>query len=426
VPAAGSLVLRRLLDDTFDMISSPLIPDVGVIALVPDYWGTCWQSRHHVLTRLARFFPVVWMDPAHYWREMLAAREFPCTLPDTLCSYPGFSLYVPDRWLPSIHHPAWLAHTTFQLRLKRACNLLVQRKCKKIILYIWRPEFAAALNAVPFDVSCYHIDDEYSFSDVEGELDPVEKALITKVDQVFIHSPGLMARKGTINPHTAFVPNGVDFRAYVTPKPEPEDLAVIRRPRIGYTGYIKKQLDWPLLVHLANRHPEWSFVFVGPYSPHPQIERLVTELTGRDNVHFLGAKPFDKLPGYAQHFDVCIMPCQLNAYTDNIYPLKLHEYLASGRPIVSAPIRSLRDFSSVITLASGIDEWSCALTRSLEPAITSIEAVTARQEIAHKYDWNNIVYMIAQTLCRRMGSHYEHRLLQASKSIASHNSFVMG
>src|SRR4029453_1421101 len=39
---------------------SPLMPDVGVIALVPDPWTGIWQSRHYILTRLARFFHVVW------------------------------------------------------------------------------------------------------------------------------------------------------------------------------------------------------------------------------------------------------------------------------------------------------------------------------------------------------------------------------
>jgi len=129
-------------------------------------------------------------------------------------------------------------------------------------------------------------------------------------------------------------------------------LARIPRPRIGYTGYIKKQLDWQLLRHLTAQHPKWHFVFVGPKSPHPEISTILEEVAGRPNVHFLGAKTTQELAAYPQHFDVCIMPYRVNDYTKYIYPLKLHEYLASGRPVVATPIRSLEEYCNVLTLAA--------------------------------------------------------------------------
>jgi glycosyltransferase involved in cell wall biosynthesis len=288
--------------------------------------------------------------------------------------------------------------------------MLIRRGCQKIILYICRPRFGPALHSIPFDLSCYHIDDEYSFSEVEVPPDPAEMSLIANVNQVFIHSPGLMEKKGSINPQTTFIPNGVDFTGYANPAPEPTDLFVIPHPRILYTGYIKKQLDWPLMLELARRHREWSFVFIGPTSPHPEIIPVIQEISSYPNVYFLGAKSAQALTAYPQHFEACIMPYRVDAYTNNIYPLKLHEYLASGRPIVSVPIRTLRDFSKVVTLASGVDEWSGALTRALEPAAISPEVVAARRNIAREYDWDNLTHLIAQTLCERMGSDYVYRL----------------
>src|SRR5262249_27653319 len=265
----------------------------------------------------------------------------------------------------------WLGRYSFNARLKQARSLLDNQGCRKIIFYLWRPEFGPALDGVPFDLSCYHIDDEYSFSETEVDIDPTEKALIAKVDQVLIHSPGLMEKKGNINPNTAFVPNGVDFQAYTTAAAEPHDLSSIPRPIIGYSGFIKKQLDWPLIRNLITYHPEWSFVFVGPMSPHLEIKPFIQTIRSFPNVYFLGSKLPHELPAYVQHFDTCIMPYRVDAYTNSIYPLKLHEYLASGRPIVSAPIRSLRDFSQMIELANRFEEWSIALARTLEPAATS-------------------------------------------------------
>jgi glycosyltransferase involved in cell wall biosynthesis len=283
--------------------------------------------------------------------------------------------------------------------------LLAARGCRKIILYIWRPEFARALSSITHDVSCYHIDDEYSFSDVEVSPDPVEMALIVAVDQVFVHSPGLIDKKGGLNSNTTFVPNGVDYQAYAQTVPEPADLAGIPHPRIGYTGLIKKQLDWPLLLHLARKHRPWSFVFVGPRSPHPEICSILNEISALPNVYFLGGKSVRELAAYPKHFDVCLMPYAGNNDTSKyIYPLKLHEYLASGRPAISSPIRSVRDFSNVITLANGPDDWTRAITDALGERANCLESVAARQKVARQYDWDKLVHRISQTLCERLGS----------------------
>jgi hypothetical protein len=386
------------------MSHQPLFPHVGICALVPDAWDVPWQPRHYVLRNLARYFHITWVNPAPEWRGLFWGSKDE-SLNSTSSNYPpGLQIY--QSWLPRLYHPDWLSRYSFNARLRHARGILVGRGCRKIILYIWRPEFAPALDSVPFDLSCYHIDDEYSFSAVEADIDPGERALIAKVDQVFIHSPGLMERKGTINSNTTFVPNGVDFRAYATPVPEPEDLSVIPRPRFGYTGYIKKQLDWPLILKLVRRHRDWSFVFVGPRSPHPEILPVIQELSSLRNVYFLGCKSPLDLPGYSQHFDACIMPYRVDAYTNNIYPMKLHECLAGGRPVVSSPIRSVRDFSGTIALAEGIDEWSCALTGALEPVAVCSEAVAARQKIAREHDWRSLACSLARVICERFGPEY--------------------
>ncbi len=120
------------------------------------------------------------------------------------------------------------------------------------------------LSSLPGSLACYHMDDEYTFSEEEVPTDLVETRLIKRVDQVFVHSRGLFEKKGGLNPRTMVVPNGVDYDAYALPHPEPDDLRSVPRPRIGYTGILKTQLDWLLLLRLARRHQEWSFVFVGP------------------------------------------------------------------------------------------------------------------------------------------------------------------
>jgi glycosyltransferase involved in cell wall biosynthesis len=112
----------------------------------------------------------------------------------------------------------------------------------------------------------------------------------------------------------------------------------------------------------------------------------------------------------------------VNDYTKFIYPLKLHEYLATGRPIVGSPIRSLQEFAHVIRLAEGADEWSQAIHESMSSAAYSATQVEARQRVARRHDWNVLAELIAQTLCSRLGPAYLERFQESLVFVPSHNT----
>lgn len=378
----------------------PTRGDIGVIALVSEPWSMRWQPRHHVLTRLARRFHVVWVSPAHEWRAIMRRR--PPVEPFAHLGLPGFTVYRPELWLPHVYRPAWLGAALFRRRLRCARAILRKRGCTRIVLHLWHYRYASAIAAIGHDLSCYYIDDEYSFSEVECPIDPAEHALLERVDQVFIHSRTLLEKKGGLNPHTMFTPNGVHYEAFARAEPEPRDLAPIPRPRIGYIGYVKKQLDWALLATLARTHPGWSFVFVGKRSPHPEIAAALAEMAALPNVHFLGERPTPELAKYPQHFDVCLMPYRATAYTAYIYPLKLHEYLATGRPVVGTRIPALEEFDGLVRLADGAAEWSRAIAASLEPDASSPERCAARQAEARRHDWDLLVSRIADCMEQRL------------------------
>lgn len=389
----------------------PLIPEVGVLALPYHHFGPPWMTPHHVLTRLARYFNVLWLEPAHHWREIRwgggGDRQ---AVPSTPKLPASFGHYVPEAWLPDVYRPQWLRSALLRERIRQGWRNLEARGARTRVLYLWHPRFEAAFDAGHYDLSLYHIDDEYSFSADAQAIGIEEARVLRRVNQVFAISPALMERKAGVNPHMSFVPEGVDYQLYATPVPEPKDIQPIPRPRIGYSGNLKRQLDWPLMAELARRHPEWSFVYVGPRILDAKSVVIVDEMASFANVHFLGAKSVTEIAAYPQHFDVCTMPYVVNSYTNNIYPLKLHEYLACGRPVVGTPIRSLKDFSSVIGLAYGVDEWSQALSHSLSRDAMSSAAVGARQGVAREHDWSVLIHQIATTICARLGIDSEARL----------------
>ena len=401
--------------------TQPLFPEVGVIALVPDTWGGPWQPRHQVLTRLAHYFHIAWVNPPFGWRRLWFEKSEPhINLSQTPPSH--FSIYPQELWLPKLYRfprvNKWMLHQ----RLKGVIKKLQQKGCQKIILYLWRPKFADALDVSPFDLRCYHIDDEYAFSEYEQAMNPLEVRVLNEVDVAFIHSRGLMEKKSSFARKVVHIPNGVNYQAYVTQQDEPLDISTIPHPRIGYIGWLKPQLDLELLGVLATRHADWSFVLIGPAKQTEGMKNWIRQISTIQNVYVLGERPVDLLPAYTQALNVCLMNYKVNDYTNCIYPLKLHEYLAAGKPVVSTAIQSVVPFGSTVRLVKSVEEWSVAISESLGPSSNTLEAIQARQSIAKNYDWNALVLSVAHTMCEGLGPSYLEQL-QMYEQVATFPSY---
>src|SRR5262249_9186902 len=113
------------------------------------------------------------------------------------------------------------------------------------------------------------------------------------------------------------------------------------------------------------------------------------------------------------HFDVCVMPYRVDDYTKYIYPLKLHEYLASGQPVVASRICSIEDFKEILTLVDRAGDWPAAISEALAPVANSPTRRKARQAVAREYDWTLLVRRIATTMAERLGPEYLERLERA-------------
>ena len=406
-----------LMNDRRDSIGSPIIPEVGVVSLQLDVWGGPWRRRHQVMSRLARYIHVVWCNPLFSWRDAWRKNLYPKHTVTTQglhfgdVTHPGFTVYQPKRWQPGFRRPASLVRWRVKQQLRKAKQLLTARGCRKTILYIWRPQFELAMDLIDSDLTCYDINDEYTFSLVEQPIGPRERRLITDSDQVIVTSRGLMDKKGNINPHTAFIPHGVDFDAYSSPLAAPDDLAAIPQPRIGYVGVLKRHLDFELVRSVAERHPDWSFVFIGPKGDLRQEVTKFERLSQLANVHMLGGKPVEQLPAYTSNLDIGMMCYNVNDYTNHICPLKLQEYLACGLPVISTAIRSSHEFTNVVRIANSADEWSLALAELLDTAEQDVEA---RREVARAHDWDNLAFQIVQLLCSRLDPDYAERLAEFS------------
>ena len=355
----------------------------GILAFVPDMWSDIWQSRHHVLSSLSEFYRVLWVSPPTCWedcrkgfnRKMIMGRGVQ-KISDQFWTF-AFRLPLDDKPRNSKRGIIAVGYQSYQkiglkLYIAQIKKLLQQMGIKKVILYVWRPEFLWALGKFGEKLVCYHIDDDYGFNpDCDEPVSFGEMKLIKKSDMVFIHSCSLMKKKGNINPKTYYIPNGVDFDRYRKVMQSdiltPDDIAEIPKPRIGYVGFVKRHIDLPLIRRLAMLRRDISIVLIGPVrTEHTDIAKEVEKLKKEPNVYLMGGKPQVEIPHYIKALDVCLMPYRRTKYTKYIYPMKLHEYLACGKPVVAKPLENLMDFSDVIQFAVRATEWSDKIDQAIE------------------------------------------------------------
>ena len=257
---------------------------------------------------------------------------------------------------------------------------------RDVVLFVWHPHFAEIIGGFGEAVSCYYADDEFaSFAGLSerarNEVLEQEDSLLSHVDMVFVSGPALMDKKNHYG-NAINVPMGADFelfsRSRAAETPVPADLEAVPHPRIGHIGNLNDKIDFRLVLEMSEARPNWSFVLVGPVNVRSAGFREDVELLRkRPNVYMLGSKPRESLPNYIKGLDVCMMCYRTDGWARYIYPLKLHEYLASGKPAIGPPLMSLRDFTEVVRIADTPEKW----VECIEQALNDHDAALAQKRI---------------------------------------------
>jgi glycosyltransferase involved in cell wall biosynthesis len=199
--------------------------------------------------------------------------------------------------------------------------------------------------------------------------------------------PALVAAKQALNPTTTFSPHGVDVAMFAGAQDErtvvPAAAAGLPKPVIGYFGLLAAWTDTELIEWLALQRPQWTFLLVG----HAKVD--VDALARLPNVVMAGAQPYETLPGWAKAFDVAIIPYRQNQQVRNANPLKLREYLATGKPVVSVPTPEIDRFAEVVRLAPDREGFLAAIEAALRG--DSIAARDARMASVRDMSWDHRV-----------------------------------
>jgi glycosyltransferase involved in cell wall biosynthesis len=265
-------------------------------------------------------------------------------------------------------------------------NRTITNFCKKenflnkaTVIWTYHPYVLDYLDCGQYGSLVYHcVDDLSAIPGIDGDsFIAKEKDLLREAKVVFTTSQKLFEKCSAINQNTHDFPNVVDWehfsRAFTSGK-DPDDLENIPHPRLGYFGVLSDfKIDLKLLIELALKKSDWSIVLIGA-EREGQYSPWLKKLKELENVHFLGYKKYEELPNYMRGLDAGLLPSLINSYTDSMYPMKLFEYISSGLPIISTPLRFLEGKPlSFVTIASTIEEFIFATERSLGNEKLNIE-----------------------------------------------------
>lgn len=216
----------------------------------------------------------------------------------------------------------------------------------------------------------------------------LEADIIRKYDITLTTSQELRRLKLKYSDQVYLHPNAADFssfqRALTEKFPRPDELRPAEGKKIiGYTGNIESRIDYQLLKAIIEYHPDKIIAMVGPVTTP---EHKTIDLTEYPNVIMTGSKKIDELPAYLQYFDCALIPFKKNTLTRSIYPLKINEYLAAGRPVVATDFSAdIEGFKDVIYIGSDHGEFVQLIDLAIQE--NSADRIKARVAVANTNTW---------------------------------------
>ncbi|HEX8324749.1 MAG TPA: glycosyltransferase, partial [Tepidisphaeraceae bacterium] len=165
----------------------------------------------------------------------------------------------------------------------------------------------------------------------------------------------------------------------------PPDIDFLPRPILGWFGVVDERVDYHLLAEVARMHRNWSIAVVGPV-----VKIDPNLLPHAPNLHWLGGRDYSVLPNYCRAFDVNMMAFAINKATEFINPTKALEYMATGKPIVSTPVKDVvRQYTDIVSLANTPEQFAEAAWQALSNP--DPKKIQAGLDLAKKNSWEGHV-----------------------------------
>jgi len=314
---------------------------------------------------------------------------------------PGYSDRIIAAHPPMVAPINWMKDGMMYKQLLNYNNKVILKTIRKIIkdyqlkdfiyLNCFNPYFAGTLPADYGQIlNIYQcIDDMTQEVYTARHGARLEDIAIKNADLTLVTSTELWNIKSKVSKDTHILNNAVDISIYenaLTKKFErPEEIKEVKTKIIGYMGNINEaRINYGLLKKIAETHHDKTLLIVGPLNSNDYIEHGLDKMP---NVIFTGGKNIRDLPPYVQNMDVALIPFHCNTLTKSIYPLKINEYLAVGRPVVATNFsEDIRSFSDHIYIAENETQFIKLIDQAINE--NTPEKQQARLKVAESNTWS--------------------------------------
>ncbi|MEN7551580.1 glycosyltransferase [Rapidithrix thailandica] len=378
-------------------------PDIICVAF-PTWEGNYAKSTVQLISQLAKRHRVLYVDYEYTWKDVLMGslgkKEAPWKritginkrLRKLSTGY-GSDVFVltpppvfPVNWVNSSRlYRKGIHFNTYLIRESILHASHIVGLNAPVVLNAFNPFYGLfSLGKLGESKNIYYCYDEISAAQWAGKHGPsLEKDFIRQVDAVITSSGALQKNKKSLNENCHLIPNGVDYQAFnqYCKDPDPHEK---KEKVVGYVGSIDDRLDYTLLRQLIGQYPDYQFRFIGRIV-EPE---LIQPLQAFQNVEFTGPVNYTKLPEKVAEFDVCLIPFVRNTFTQSIYPLKINEYLAAGKPVVMSRFSDhLDEFQHVSSICETPEAFCQAVANEIRQ--DTAQKVKARCKIAQENSWEN-------------------------------------
>jgi hypothetical protein len=362
------VVERETLDARIASAGDPeLRGSRGSLVVFSDDWGRHPSSCQHLIAQLLPRWRVFWFNTIGTRPPRLDLLTFKRGSEKLREWLVGRSRHAgPQHEQPQVASPImWPSFGGFGRRLNRHLLTRALRasvpELEESIGVTTLPIVADLVGRVPMRRWVYYcVDDLSEWPGLDARpLRRMERELIAKADDVVAVSEALVERVASLGRSALLLTHGVDVNRWASPKVVPvPPLEKVERPIIAFWGVVDRRLDTSWIRGLNDRLERGTIVLIGPENnPDPGLD-------GLSRVEKLGPLPFDQLPSVARLVSVLVMPYARQPATLALQPLKLKEYLATGRPVVVSELPSTRGWHETCDLAeNGSDFVDAVLAR---------------------------------------------------------------
>ncbi len=373
-----------------------------------DWWYHHPHSKNHLLKRYARRNKVLFVNSISMGLPSMANPDFFLKIRRKLRSYTRWLRKVPEGlWVMTpVNLPLygsrvgrWLNRILLVVQLRLAMLLL---RISRPILWVAIPTAAEMAGRLGEKLLLYQVSDKYD----ANEDSALSAQVIRKYDRqlkdaadVVLYSGRKLFREAT-EPNRFFLEQAVDFEHFSNLKVEPApELDGIPHPILGYFGAMDYVMDTELMAEVARLRPGWHWVLLGLKSNLVRISA--------PNIHFLGSKPYHNLPRYIRQFDVCVLPWrETNTFTSYGSAIKVREYLATGKPVVMAPLYEYLQTPG-LRFYRGTQEFIAQVEAALRKDTPALAA--QRQAVVKDGTWDERARQLAALINSLLrGQRYSH------------------